>query len=399
MGVKNIRVKELFAIILVLTLAVFFNLILLHATYAFHNGGVGQCEGCHVMHNTKGNISNWLLPGRDPSSGCLNCHAGSGSPNSHHIASNDGSAMSPGGDFYWLQKNFFWAGGSSTGDRHGHNIIAQDYGFISDTTNNVAPGGSYMASDLGCNSCHDPHGKVSAGLPVQGSGSYGGTATPGTALGNYRLLGGYTYGGGRHVQWYSFINDTPVARQNSAIRFGEASGSHVDYGSDMSEWCANCHADVLNNRHQIGNSSFEHPVGNNALLEDFVDTYNSYVNTGDFSGIAATSYLALVPFERGVTNTALLNPTSSQGPDNSSNIMCLTCHRAHASAFKYIGRWDFDAQLIADSHPAAGDGGVTGNDVYYSYYGRDMDVEFGADQRILCEKCHEVPRSGYPPGW
>ena len=68
--------------------------------------------------------------------------------------------------------------------------------------------------------------------------------------------------------------------------------------------------------------------------------------------------------------------------------MCLTCHRAHASAFRSSGRWDFDAVLLAKSHPGPGDGGVSGNDVQHSYYGRNISVEFGPEQGPFCEKCH-----------
>lgn len=379
--------------------AVLFYSIFLKVGYAFHEGGVGPCDGCHVMHSSLGGVNKWLLPQTDPSSICLNCHAGDGSTDSYHIASPDGSAMSPGGDFYWLKKNFFWGGGSSPGDGHGHNVIALDYGFIQDARPTTAPGGSYLTSDLGCNSCHDPHGKVNSGLPVMGSGSYGAIPEAGTTLGNYRLLGSSGYDGGEHVKGYVFYNNAPIARQNSVIPYGETNTSHVDYGSGMSEWCANCHAGILANEHQGGPNGFQHPIGNGARLEDFVASYNSYVRTGDFSGINATSYLALVPFERGATNTVLLDATSTRGPDSASNVMCLTCHRAHASAFPYAGRWDFTAQLTADSHPAMGDNGVTGLDVLYSYYGRDMISEFGSGQRILCEKCHDVPKDGYPPGW
>ena len=54
--------------------------------YAFHSGGVAECEGCHTMHNTRGsgkaiplaggvgNGAKYLLQGSDQSSTCLNCH-------------------------------------------------------------------------------------------------------------------------------------------------------------------------------------------------------------------------------------------------------------------------------------------------------------------------------------
>jgi hypothetical protein len=347
------------------------------------------------MHNVRTGSSRWLLKNTDPSSICLNCHAGTGSPNSYHVASPDGSALTPGGDFYWLTRTFTWAGGSSPGYRHGHNVIALDFGFVRDPIRSRAPGGSYWSSDLSCTSCHDPHGQVNrgtTGAPVFGSGSYGGSPAPGTIFGNYRLLGDSGYDGGEHAQGFSFINDAPIARQNPALKYAETDTSHVDYGSDMSEWCANCHGDMLLNDHNTA-GGFEHPAGNNAHLESqMVNTYNAYVKTGDLSGTAATAYLQFVPFERGVNDPNSLDPTSTEGPDRNANLMCLTCHRAHASAFGAIGRWDFytGTDLLLDSHPAPTDAGVSANDLLFSYYGRDIFAEFGAGQRVFCEKCHEV---------
>jgi hypothetical protein len=167
------------------------------------------------------------------------------------------------------------------------------------------------------------------------------------------------------------------------MKFGESDASHVDYGSGMSEWCRNCHEGI-----HIRDSKFKHPAGDR-MSRETIDQYNRYVKTGDLSGTAATSYSALVPFERGTTEPAQLDPSSTQGPDANSRVMCLTCHRAHASAFRSIGRWDFDAQSIAGSHPASGDGGVTGNDVFFSYYGRDMAARFSASQKRFCERCHK----------
>lgn len=358
----------------------------------FHDGSVGSCDGCHTMHNTGGDsVSQWLIRGTDPSSICLNCHSGVGSPDSSHVASPDGSAMTPGGDFYWLGKDFVWATGSSPGERHGHNVIAVDFGYVQDSTNIYGPGGTYSSALLGCTSCHDPHGgkTASGGLPVSGSGSYGGSAPGGAVLGNYRLLGGAGYDGGEHVQGFSFSLDAPVAVQNPLSRFGESDGSHVDYGSGMSEWCTNCHSNYIINGHS---AAFEHPAGNTETLgTSRADHYNAYIKTGDLSGVRETAYLQFVPFERGYAGTSLLDPTSTLGPDYTSRVMCLTCHRAHASAFMYAGRWDLTVSLIADSHPQVGDAGVTGSDVLYSYYGRDMLVEFGAGQREFCDKCHNTP--------
>jgi len=367
---------------------------------SFHAGGVGPCDGCHTMHNSSDDLPGGggafpqLLQSADPSSICLNCHAGLGGPDSPSVFSPDGSAMTPGGDFYWLTKDYSWSVGSSPGSSHGHNVVARDFGLDQDPVLSQAPGGTYQAAALGCTSCHDPHGKVQGGTgngrgPVSDSGSYGFVPAGGTITGNYRLLGDSRYEGGKTTQGFAFTNDAPIARQNNLAKYGESGTSHVDYGTGMSEWCGNCHNTMLNSEHRVGGTGFEHPSGNSEKLPpEMIANYNAYIRTGDLSGSAATAYLQFVPFERGMTEPTSLEPTSSSGPGTNSNVMCLTCHRAHASAFRAIGRWDFDAVLLQDSHPQTGDEGVAGNDVLYSYYDRDIGTEFGSGQGPFCEKCH-----------
>jgi hypothetical protein len=232
---------------------------------------------------------------------------------------------------------------------------------------------------------------------VSVSGSYGELPAESTGRGSYRLLGDAGYkGGGSATPEFFFSYDAPIARQNTINRFGESDGSHVDYGVGMSEWCGNCHDAILRNAHADA-GDFVHPSGSSVTLSsEIVSMYNTYINTGDLTasttdtgtGDIATAYLQFVPFERGISDQEFLDPTSRRGPNTNSRIMCLTCHRAHASAFSSIGRWDFDAALLAESHPGPGDGGVSGNDVLHSYYGRNIAAEFDPEQGQFCEKCH-----------
>jgi hypothetical protein len=322
---------------------------------AFHDDGVARCAGCHTMHNSQDGQPETLTPGShllkmsDPSSTCLDCHAAYGQMTA------DGSGYGSGGDFYWLTKTFTWTAhghaSKSTGDSHGHNIIALDYGLPSrDAKLATAPGGSFDSNELACSSCHDPHGTGDGALLLWG------------------------------IEKSGFGADAPilkdVGRRTVIGSSGEVSDSnHVAYGSGVSDWCANCHKDFLSGPEM-------HPV-NHELRSDMADRYNDYVSTSDPNGgNAATAYWEIVPFE---TNDANLDVKSTDGPSSSSKVMCLSCHRAHATAFPDSGKWDFSATLIIeDSHPADGDGGVTGNDVTNSYYGRVFDPA----QRSLCNKCH-----------
>jgi len=407
---RTIIMQKIFLMPAALTSFFVGSLVNIQPAQSFHFGGVGSCNSCHTMHDAKdgttGSRSNSLLLASDPSSVCLNCHAGYGGPNSPSVFSPDGSAMSPGGDFYWLTKTFTWSGGTSPGDSHGHNVVAKDYNLSQDSNLTQSPGGSYQSADLGCTSCHDPHGKAKGGTskgapPVSVSGSYGEQPVAGTIRGNYRLLGDGFYAAGRG---FDFVYDAPVARQNINNRFGETDASHVDYGMGMSEWCGNCHQGILFNEHRNG-GGFSHPSGTSETLSsEIINMYNSYINTGELlvagwgSGELATAYLQFVPFERGINDPQSLDPTSRRGPSANSRLMCLTCHRAHASAFKSAGRWDFDAVLLAESHPSSGDGGLSGNDEYHSYYGRNIATEFGSDQGPFCEKCHGLSSDALLPG-
>ncbi|MBI5057452.1 MAG: cytochrome C [Nitrospirae bacterium] len=367
--------------------------------YAFHEGGVGYCEGCHIQHNPEiaqindtdlnANARMYMLRGPDPSSTCLLCHAGQGKL--YNVLSGDGSIYTPGGDFYWLKKTFTFIVNNmpykSDGDSHGHNVVASDYGLREDQAMTSASGGVYSAAAMGCTSCHNAHGTTTGNSgntrAISISGSYGETAPDGTIAGNFRLLGGAGYSGGNQAG-VAFIYPAPVAVANSK-NWTETDSNHTAYGSGMSEWCGNCHSDLLS-------SGNKHPADNSSKLGSAViSNYNSYVRTGDVSGIKATAYLSLVPFESGTTDKTLLDPSSTSGPDmgGNANVMCLTCHRAHAAAFQHLGRWDFQTTFLADSHPQEGDGGVTGNEITHSYYGRNIVAEFGGYQRQLCNKCHQ----------
>jgi len=359
---------------------------------AFHGGGVAHCDGCHSMHNSADNprggsaTSADLMKGSDASSTCLNCHQGT--PGSYHISTANGGTMSQGGDFFWVKTDYTWPGrgtniNTSTGESHGHNIVAADFGFIADTTNASAPGGTMLSATLGCTSCHDPHGQVSGGTSagsaaISVSGSYGAAApVDGSIRGNYRILGD---------DGFKLINTpAPVATANGS------SGTAVQYGTGMSAWCLNCHSAFADNANM-------HPTDVPVPMA----IYNGYVATGDFTGVVATAFDALVPFERGIADGSdpALAVTSTVGVEDANDVvMCLSCHRAHGSAFDNALRWDAtSSEYIAESGilatVAAGANPATaimagGARPYYANGAAvDVAVKYGEHQRSLCNKCH-----------
>ena len=204
--------------------------------YAFHSGGVGECEGCHTMHNSQTTVENptaeetmsfagaavvgqanpFLLQGSDQSSTCLHCHANTPAGSYHILADglagvgNAGAAnfastlnFTPGGDFVWTKNTWNYTGyegpASQAGNRAGHNVVAADFNMAADAR--LAPPGSNGGAEIGwggtnlaCSSCHDPHGRyrytsstagtfATTGAAITGSGSYGDSR--GTRIASY----------------------------------------------------------------------------------------------------------------------------------------------------------------------------------------------------------------------
>ena len=387
---------------------------------AFHSGGVAECGGCHTMH-TQPAGGKFLLVGTDQSSTCLSCHehAGDTGPSSYHISTADadmGPGLSPlqrtpGGDFGWLKKTYNWTvrGTASTeaGDSHGHNIVAVDKGYTADATNTTSPGGSFVAANLQCNSCHDPHGKfrrdstgaiVTTGAPIIGNGSYATSAVPaaGQAVGAYRLLpgAGYTNSTGTNV-----FTGSPAAVAPSTYNQTEATNQvRVAYGAKSTagsatwgQWCSSCHADM-----HTSSGKLVHPVDQN-LGSTISGLYNSYVKSGDLTGTSATAYLSLVPFAQGAAASdfaslkANANNTlaTSAGPASTDQVMCLSCHRAHASGFPEMLRWNNEYEFIVTNGAYLGSNtmGRTENEWKAAYYDRPA-TNFATYQRGLCNKCH-----------
>jgi hypothetical protein len=399
--------------------------------FAFHDGGVAQCEGCHTMHNSSGGTAMttngtaigtanaYLLQGQDASSTCLNCHQGDTADGSvEFLISTSDSALpagspplqlTPGGDFGWLKKDYTWAGGESKGEHHGHNIVALDYGYSPDTTLSNAPGGStnYPANKLGCMSCHDPHGRYrilstgvqgTTGKPIRGSGSYGAEPDATTAVGVYRLLGGTGYYPESVGAAYAFLPaailyQAPYAVSPTDYNRSEASSdTRVAYGKFTDTFCVNCH-DLF---HSTFASGLVHPVGQTLSSTERVN-YNKYVKSGDMSGDVTTAYLSLVPFqEDNTTNLATLlgQTTKTTGASGAEKVTCLSCHRAHASGFDSMLRFSVQSTFITingaypdkDTDPANARG-RTSAETQQAYYDRPPSV-FATYQRVLCNKCH-----------
>ncbi|MCB2184503.1 MAG: hypothetical protein KQH63_20970 [Desulfobulbaceae bacterium] len=329
----------------------FFGSWLLMATAAsfshasVHDGESIDCKGCHSIEAP------------DASSLCLSCHA-----EKFKVLSEDGSLYTPGGDFFWLSKSYLAAGYGSFGDMHGHNVIAAAYHLRKDGLRDVAPSignTPYRAEWLSCTSCHDPHLSRS------------------TDERNYRLLAGEGYEGGTKARSFSFQEAAPVAKPLESTRMGwlaEDDANHPEYISGMSEWCTNCHSGYLSDK------NLSHPAGAMARLQDLSNTYKQFLQRTKGSQ-AAAAYDFLVPFEWGEGRSG----GDGSGPTFGANVMCVTCHRAHASAFKAIGRWDLKIENGLATSPV-----LATPEGRHAYYGHSIKERYGDLKKTLCVLCHAV---------
>ncbi len=396
--------------------------------YAFHSGGVAECEGCHSMHSPRAGGS-FLLVGTDPSSTCLTCHeAADAAPSGYHVSSAGQpipTERTPGGDFAWLKKTYAYASGgepfTEPGSTHGHNVVAVDNGYDADAVNTTAPGGSFPADQLACISCHDPHGRyrrlatgavATTGAPIRASGSYPGASgepTATEAVGVYRLLagngyakGGVTFQGVPAAKVPSTYNRSEAVTQIRTAYGHAVTGGHVAWGA----WCATCHPAM----HSSG-GNVVHPV-DRTLPPGMAREYGMYVRSGTLrrgaDAPSAPSFLSLVPFVEGTGDYAVLashavdDGSQLGGPTSADRVSCLSCHRAHASGFANALRFDVGYEFMVKAgayvgwdNPAVGatgrgplqSRGRTVADWQAAYYDRPANL-WATYQRVLCNKCH-----------
>jgi predicted CXXCH cytochrome family protein len=148
--------------------------------------------------------------------------------------------------------------------------------------------------------------------------------------------------------------------------------------------------------------NYVHPV--DTTLSGLATTYDSYVKSGDLTGSHSTSFQSLVPFAKGgtVTDYAGLRGLSSNtnavldGPVGSDQVTCLSCHRAHASGFPEMLRWNMEGEFMTynGAYPGTDNGapvqfarGRTSTEMLAAYYDQPA-TKWATYQRVLCNKCH-----------
>src|SRR4030043_1156039 len=320
----------------------------------------GNCSNCHTMHNSQGGIS--VAKDFDGSSfsstntpkdnlliySCLGCHSATDGTtwqdsvtkapivfNTIEPTYNTVQGLA-GGNFYWVIAD----------DTKGHNILSPD-DYLTE-----APGDAGFSS-CGTNSCHANLDRVysNAGSGLDGRQGWekchlnpkhhtndhdfmvGGLVTS-AAQGWYRFVSGHMSGDGYGAEGYEDGDwqKTVSSTDHNEYLGEEASGGYGFYliGYTVTAYCTGCHGDFHVNQ---GSRSpwLRHPSDAELPVSG---EYASY-----------TTYNPLVPVARPSLPSSP-SPTVTPGTDM---VMCLSCHRAHASPYFKMMRWDYKSSTLSEA--------------------------------------------------
>ncbi|MDD5757890.1 MAG: cytochrome c3 family protein [Desulfobulbaceae bacterium] len=308
----------------------------------------GVCANCHVMHAS---VQSVLTPTAGPQSylmrnTCLGCHTqtggGSGAPYVYGATTD-----LAGGDFDYASGAFPTNGHNPVGIGAAAVVTPPGWKVSTDFDDNGQVGGatagSSWASQLTCDGvwgCHGLH--TPTGIKGAHHNNQTGPATTidGTTLGkSYRFLYGIRSGEAADYEEAAAATNHNV--YIGANRVSGASDTASTTGSrTMSYFCAECHGIFHSgssateglSASTIGSPWIRHPVDFSMPAPSTVDSVNYY---------NYTTYNPVIPLATSDTSTATTDSDVTASPTTDRIVMCLSCHRAHASPYYASMRWDY----------------------------------------------------------
>lgn len=269
----------------------------------------GTCTNCHVMHASEGGTSAtaYSFLARNT---CIGCHTNS-AYDSLGVQVNSATSGAAG--------TFLLSVANAANKRH------DVTGWSTDGAGTAVPGNATSAITItrgaltcaGSLGCHGTHNVVSdAG--IQGYHHASGRA-------GYRFL---HYGVAAYNASNSIVGNSAVTRE----RGGATAANHNVYSASatqgISKFCSNCHATF----HGTGNTGSATPFTRHPTDRLFSDTgwtlasVDTDYNTNPF---AFTDYTTVTIGQAYLASTA------------GAQVACVSCHRAHGSAYAYYLRYDY----------------------------------------------------------
>lgn len=319
----------------------------------------GVCSNCHTMHNSQNGQPMATFGGTTSAQPCLlrgtclGCHGQNAGgtvniislgnvPQVLHAATTDLA----GGNFAYIT-GAKTRGTGTDSNTAGHNPT--DLG--TNETILTSPPGDQHATGItntnftcaGAKGCHGNRAVEDKLLSIKGShhtidtalkfGAGFTTATQGTTSGvSYRFL--LCVKGAEDTDWEGTTTTTDHNEYFGATSMG-ASSLTSPANNTISGLCAECHGYFHGaTASEAGSVSpwLRHPT-------DIV-----LPNTGEYTGYTAYSFVAPVARQSIAAGSTLALGTVAPGTDV---IMCLSCHRAHASPYFKMMRWDYKSSTLS----------------------------------------------------
>jgi hypothetical protein len=314
-----------------------------------------------------------------------------------------GIAM-PAGDFYY----------SNLDPKKGHNP-AYEAGqteasvfMASDPTLGITPpGGTALTGEWTCHACHGMHSRFSGsytawrqvqrkinGVVVSGDVSGQGveTTTGGkTQNAAYEPILSNSRG---DIQGSTYVNERKDGNPlEAADLYADESDTNKNvYRGGFSSFCSACHGDFHgganeseasdNGNTRVAGAWVRHPT--NILMDDTADnrkygvkTYTHAITNAQGNNPNPVGYDYRYPLVQPDQDFTVSSTVATMGTTGTvlanDRIMCLTCHKAHASKFNNMTRWDVNAH----SFISAGDLDIDGV------------ASIGDNPAYGCGKCHQ----------
>lgn len=393
----------------------------------------GSEDGAAVSAGAAG-VGNWagsggyreLLKKGDWTDMCLSCHKQGyntsatvdlpGVTNSGWVApivmTTDGvdpvGISMPAGDFYY--SNAFPERGHNPAFTKGSMATATSKLMAPDPTlGSTPPGGAIADGEWSCHSCHGMHSRFSSGYTayrqikrkvnnivisgdVTGFGVENQAGNAGATNASYEPLKSNTRGDlGVTGLVYSNLRKDGQALQGADL-FADSSDTNKNvYQGGFSSFCSACHGDFHggngeaegtdNAKTHAGGAWIKHPTNltmeTNATRKYGMSTYKVTVTNAQGNNPNPVGYdwkypLVKADADFSVTST-IASATDPASLAVTDRIMCLTCHKAHASKFDNMTRWDTNAHSFIASGATDFEG----------------DVSIGDNPAYGCGKCHQ----------
>jgi len=320
----------------------------------------GACSDCHTMHNSQrgqamardySSTDAGLVEDASPNpalliSSCIGCHFDSGTTtiiaNNTPVvlnAQDPGSSALAGGNFYYSSAG---PGGAYDKGHNVKNISPQESspmdappGFKAGVElPNGGTGPASWASQLTCAGTYGCHGNRGIADEVKSVfGAHHQNVDIDSSSDAYKVYNSY-----RFLYGIRGAEDIDWEKTASGIDHNGYQGDSL-YGSTntISYLCSECHGNYHANTNLGGSGS----VGDSTpWLRHPADFAFNGVRGNNYAGSEYASYTTY----NVIAPVAESSPTTSDSVVNSGSIvMCLSCHRAHASPYFKMLRWDYKA--------------------------------------------------------